>query len=443
VTRDEIRELLTRGRDAAPAAAAVPSYRRAAILRRVRDGVVRRREEFVDAIVSEARKPIAFARAEVDRACVTLEISAEEATRYGGEILPVDLEPRVERAWCAVERFPKGLVAALTPFNFPLNLALHKVAPAIACGCPVALKPSPRTPGPARLLAEEIAATDWPAGAFALIECANEDAEVLWMEETVAVVSFTGSDAVGWAIKSQAPRKTVVLELGGNAGALVASDADLDDAARKLALSAFAHAGQVCIKVQRIFAERNVFPAFLERFAMAARSLPAGDLRDPATVVSPLIDESAARRVASWIAEAASAGATTVVGGPREGDFVPATVLTGVPESASVACREVFGPVAVVEPCDSFDEGLARINRSTYGLQAAVFTRDLTAARRAFETLLVGGVIVNDAPSLRVDNFPYGGVKASGFGREGVRSAIQEYTEPRVLVVAGTRYPER
>ena len=297
------------------------------------------------------------------------------------------------------------------------------------------LKPSPRTPGPARLLAEEIGATDWPRDAFALIECANEDAGVLWSDDAVTVVSFTGSDAVGWPIRAQAHRKTVILELGGNAGALIAADADLDDAARRLSISAFAHAGQVCIKTQRIFAERRIFPAFLERFAAAARALPAGDLRDPATVISPLIDEPAARRVSSWIEEARACGATTVVGGPRDGDFVPATVLTGVPDAASVVCREVFGPVAVVEPCDTVDEGLARINASAiYGLQAAVFTRDLAAVRRAFETLAVGAVIVNDATSLRVDNFPYGGVKSSGFGREGVRSTILEYTEPRVLV---------
>ncbi len=433
VGRDALEGAIARADEAFARTRRLPSGKRAAILRLIRDGIEARREEFVESIVAEAGKPVRLARGEVDRCLLTLQIASEEATRIGGEILPVDVDPRAEGAWCAVERFPKGIVSALTPFNFPLNLVVHKVAPAIACGCPVLVKPSPRTPGPAALLAEEVAKTDWPAEAFALLICRNEDAPLLWRDERIAVVSFTGSDAVGWTVKQEAPRKTVVLELGGNAGAIVAADADLTSAAERLALSAFAYSGQVCIKAQRIFAARKVFSEFLDRFVRATESLRGGDLRDPATVLSPLIDEEAALRVASWIEEAVAAGARLHTGGKRQGRFVSPAVLTGAPPEAKVCRREVFGPVAVLEPFEDFEEAVARVNDSPYGLQAAVFTRDLPSVRRAFEELVVGGVIVNESPSLRIDNYPYGGVKASGFGREGIRSAIAEYTEPRVL----------
>ena len=433
----DIERAISRAAAALPATESIPSGKRAEALRRIGEAVARRRDEFVESIVEEAGKPVQFARGEVDRCLVTFRIAAEEAGRISGEVLPVDIDPRGEGAWCLVERFPKGVVSALTPFNFPLNLVAHKVAPAIACGCPVLLKPSPRTPGPASLLAEEIARTDWPADAFALLVCENGDAPPLWRDERIAVVSFTGSDTVGWKIKEEAPRKTVVLELGGNAGAVVAEDADLAQASRKLALSAFAYSGQVCIKVQRIFAARPVFSDFLDRFVGEASSLQRGDLRDPSTVLSPLIDEEAARRVASWIEEARAAGARLLTGGQREGRFVSPAVMTGVPRDAKVCRREVFGPVAVVEPFDTFEEALDLVNESPYGLQAAVFTRDIGRLRAAFSRLRVGGVIANESPSMRIDNFPYGGVKASGFGREGVRSAILEYTEPRVLFVSG------
>ncbi len=414
----------------------MPSWRRAETLRRIRDGIDRRRAEFVEAIVAEAGKPIRFAEGEVERCLVTFSIAAEEATRAGGEVITVDVEPRAEGLWCSVERFPKGVVAALTPFNFPLNLLAHKVAPAIACGCPVVAKPSPRTPRAALLLAEEIAKTDWPAGAFSVVVCDNADAPALWRDPRVAIVSFTGSDAVGWKIKEEAPRKTVVLELGGNAAAIVHDDADLDAAARQLAASAFAFGGQVCIKAQRILVSRAVFEPFLERFVAASRALPAGDLRDARTALCPLIDEEAARRVDAWIGEAVAAGAGSRLGGDRDGRWVPPTILTGVDSGAKVRRREVFGPVAIVDPYETFDEALAAANDTAYGLHAALFTRDIGRVRTAFRSLEVGGVLVNEPPSTRIDNFPYGGVKASGSGREGVRSAILEYTEPRVLLVS-------
>ncbi|HKB69670.1 MAG TPA: aldehyde dehydrogenase family protein [Thermoanaerobaculia bacterium] len=423
-------------RDAFDATRRMPSWKRAQALRQIRGGIARRRAEFADAIVAEAGKPLRFAEAEVDRCLVTFSLAAEEAGRTGGEVLAVDLEPRAESLWCAVERFPKGVVAALTPFNFPLNLLAHKVAPAIACGCPVVAKPSPRTPRAALLLAEEAAKTAWPAAAFSVVVCENADAPALWRDPRVAVLSFTGSDAVGWKIKEEAPRKTVVLELGGNAAAIVHDDADLDAAARKLASSAFAYAGQVCIKAQRILVSRAVFEPFLERFMAAARELPAGDLRDPKTALCPLIDEDAARRVDAWIEEALAAGAVRVAGGAREGRYVPPTILTGVDSEAKVRRREVFGPVAIVDPYDDFDGAIAAANDTAYGLHAAVFTRDIGRIRAAYRSLEVGGVLVNEPPSTRIDNFPYGGVKASGAGREGVRSTILEYTEPRVLLVS-------
>jgi acyl-CoA reductase-like NAD-dependent aldehyde dehydrogenase len=433
---EDISRAIAAAREAFETTRRIPSWKRAGALRAIREGVERRRAEFVEAIVAEAGKPVRYAEGEVDRCLVTFSLAAEEAGRGGGEVLAVDLEPRAEGLWCEVERFPKGIVAALTPFNFPLNLLAHKVAPAIACGCPVVAKPSPRTPRAALLLAEEAAKTGWPAGAFSVVVCDNADAPALWRDPAVAVVSFTGSDAVGWRIKEEAPRKTVILELGGNAAAIVHDDADLDDAARKLASSAFAYAGQVCIKAQRILVSRAVFEPFLERFAAAARALPAGDLRDAKTALCPMIDEEAARRVEAWIGEAVAAGALVRLGGGREGRYVPATILTGVGADAKVRRREIFGPVAIVDPYDGYPAAIAAANDSPYGLHAAVFTRDIGRVREAFRSLEVGGVLVNESPSTRIDNFPYGGVKASGAGREGVRSTILEYTEPRVLLVS-------
>jgi glyceraldehyde-3-phosphate dehydrogenase (NADP+) len=436
VNPPEILEAIGRASASFEATRAIPGWKRAEILLQIRDGISRRRAEFIETIVREARKPVRFASGEVDRCLVTFRLAAEEATRRPGEVLPVDLDPRSERSWCVVERFPRGVVSALTPFNFPLNLLAHKVAPAIACGCPVVAKPSPRTPAAAVLLAEEIARTEWPAGGFELVVCGNADSFPLWKDARIAVVSFTGSDAVGWKIKEESPRKSVVLELGGNAGAIVHDDADLPAAAEKLAMSAFAYSGQVCIKAQRIFARRGVFEEFLRLFERATDALPAGPLEDTRTVLSPMIDEDAARRVETWVGEAVAAGAKSVRSGKREGAYHPPVILTSVPDSAKVSCREVFGPVAVVEPYDEFEEAIRRVNASPYGLHSAVFTRDIGRIRQAYANLEVGGVLVNEPPSTRIDNFPYGGVKASGTGREGVRSAILEYTEPRVLLIS-------
>ena len=412
---------------------ALPGHRRAAMLRAVASYLAERRAELVATIVAEAGKPVRFAEAEAARGLTTLALAAEEATRVEGELVPADIEPRGEGALCIVRRFPVGVVTAITPFNFPLNLALHKVAPALAAGCPVILKPSPRTPLTADLLARAVEASGWPARAFSLLHADPDVARPLWTDPRVRLVSFTGSDTVGWKIQAEAAGKKVVLELGGNAAAIVCADADVADAAKKLAVAAFGYAGQVCIKAQRLLVAKEIAGPFREAFLAAARQMEPTDPKDEASVLGPMIDEASARRVASWIEEAKAAGATLLLSGRREGNRLWPTVAEDVPAGARIRDREVFGPVATIEEFASFADALQRANASSYGLQACVFTRDIGRVLNAFSELEVGGVIVNEAPTLRLDNFPYGGVKASGFGREGIRYAIEEMTEPRVL----------
>jgi glyceraldehyde-3-phosphate dehydrogenase (NADP+) len=326
-------------------------------------------------------------------------------------------------------------VSAITPFNFPLNLALHKVAPAMAAGNPVILKPSPRTPLTADLLGRAVEASGWPKGAFSLVHAEPEIARPLWTDQRIRCVSFTGSDAVGWKIKSEAARQKVILELGGNAAAIVCEDADWKDAAEKLGAAAFAYSGQVCIKAQRVFAARAVHDEFLEAFLRVARSIEPKDPADPSTLLGPMIDEENARRVESWVEEARQQGARLLLPMRRDGASLWPVVAVDVPAGAKIRDREVFGPVATVEPFDRLEDAVARANDTRYGLQASIFTRDIGRILKAFEGLEVGGVIVNEGPNLRIDNFPYGGVKASGSGREGIRYAIEEMTEPRVLFI--------
>jgi acyl-CoA reductase-like NAD-dependent aldehyde dehydrogenase len=375
----------------------------------------------------------------VDRAVLTFKTAAEEVTRLGGESIPLDLTEGNEGRWGLVERFPVGPVLAITAFNFPLNLVAHKVAPAMAAGCPMILKPAPQTPFTALALGEVILKAGWPQEALAVLPLNNAD--TAWLaekEDRIKLVSFTGSSKVGWNLKMHSGRKRVLLELGGNAALIVHGDwADLDDAALRTTYAAFSYAGQECVSLQRVFVERKIFQTFLWKGVEDAAKLAAGNPSDEATEVGPLIRLSDAERVETWMKEAIAGGAKLVAGGERQGSVVTPAILTGTKPGMAIRDEEVFGPVLTIEPYDDFEEALAEVNRSKYGLQAGLMTRDAGRILTAYRELEVGALIVGDTPSWRLDPMPYGGVKDSGLGREGVRSAINEMTEPRMLVMAG------
>ena len=434
-TPSEIESALAAAEAAAPRLAAMSRGERAALLRALLVEVEKRSADLARTITAEVGKPIFFSELEVARGKGTIRLGAEEASRFGGELVPIDGDASLVGAMALTARFPVGPVLAITPFNFPLNLLLHKLVPAIAAGCPVVVKPTPRAPRTALLLAETAVAAGWPAGILSVLPVPNESVMPLAADRRVALVSFTGSAEIGWRLKSALPRKPVVLELGGNAGVVVDETADLAKAATSCAAGALAFAGQVCISVQRVYAVREIFAEFRDRFVEEFRKVPTGDPFDPAVRCGPMIDEASAKRVEEWIASAEAAGATALVRGERRGSFHGPTLLTKVPPAQPIACEEVFGPVAIVEEVADFEEGLARIDDSRYGLQAGIFTARLDRARRAFARLRVGGVIVGDAPTFRHDGMPYGGVKDSGAGREGIRSAMTEMTEERLLVL--------
>lgn len=413
----------------------LPSHRRADILAHVAAGISERADELSEMIMLEAGKPVLFARAEVQRAVTTFILAAEEAKRMGGEVIPVDIEPRAEGFTCLTSRYPRGPMTAITPFNFPLNLVAHKVAPAISTGTPIILKPARQTPLTAYLLAEIIEQTSWPAGALSVVYCTDDLAEKLVTDERIRTLSFTGSDRVGWKLKNLAGKKRSLLELGGDAAAIVAADADLDWAASRCAQGAFAYAGQICISIQRLFVDEKVYDAFLSRLVEATQKLPVGDPADPATIVGPLISEESAKRVEAWVDEARHAGARLHHGGTRNGKLYQPTIMDQMPAGIRLSCDEVFGPVVWMEPYSDFEKVLTRVNESRFGLQASLFTRDIGRILRAWRELDVGGVVINEFPMMRVDNFPYGGVKDSGEGREGVRAAMDELTETRVLLL--------
>jgi acyl-CoA reductase-like NAD-dependent aldehyde dehydrogenase len=406
---------------------------RRAVLEAIAQALVTRARDFEDVICQEAGKPRTLARTEVRRATEVFRLAAAELSRFGGSVVPVDLDAASDGLECEVRRFPAGVVVGIVPFNFPLNLGAHKVAPALAVGAPIIIKPPPQAPGAQLLLAEVAQAAGADPAALQVLPCETAVAEQLATSPQVRVLSFTGSAKVGWHLKQKAPGR-VVLELGGNAAVLVGADADLDWAAARCVAGGFGYAGQVCIKVQRIYVERSVHQAFLERFLALARAVPTGDPSEEATLCGPVIDDTSALRITSWVEEAVGQGARTLLGTQRQGRLLFPTVLADVPPTAKVAREEVFGPVVAVWPVDSWEAGLEAVNATEYGLQAGVFTRNLGNVRQAFHRLEVGGVIVNDAPSYRSDNYPYGGSKASGLGREGVRSAMEELTEERVLV---------
>ena len=412
-----------------------PTFERVRLLQAIVDGLRQRSDELADIIVAEAGKPLTLARGEVARAVNTFTLAAEEAKRMGGELLPLDLQPDAAGRLGITARFPLGPMAAIAPFNFPLNLVAHKVAPALASGNTVVLKPASKTPVASLILGEIAAAAGLPAGVLNVVPADTETASRLLDDDRIRMISFTGSAAVGWAIRSRAGTRKVLLELGGNAAAIIEPDADLEFAARRCALGSFAYSGQICISVQHVLVARQVMDEFRSLFVRAVAELGTGDPRDEKTVVGPMISEDEAKRIEAWVEEACSAGAKLLAGGSRKGNLYEPTVLEGTDASMKVGCREVFGPVATIDAYDDFPSALARVNSSCYGLQAGVFTKDVGRIFEAFRELEVGGVIVNDYPTFRVDHMPYGGVKESGLGREGVRYSMEEMTEQKLLVL--------
>jgi acyl-CoA reductase-like NAD-dependent aldehyde dehydrogenase len=413
----------------------LPAFERQRVLRRVAQSISQQKDEFSRTLAQEAGKPIKAARTEVDRAVFTFNVAAEESTRIYGEYLPLDWQEYTVGRWGIVRRFPLGPIAGITPFNFPLNLVAHKVAPAIAAGCPLVLKPAPQTPLCSILLAEAVQQAGWPDGGLNVIPLSNDDAGLLVSDDRLKMISFTGSAAVGWAIKRNAGKKKVILELGGNAALIVHSDADLPFAAERCVAGAFAYAGQTCISVQRVLVERSVYGKFVDLLIAGASKLRVGDPMEESTDVGPLIRESDAIRAADWIQEAVRGGARLLCGGQRKGPLLEPTVLTGTRTDMKVNCQEIFAPVVTVEPYDDFDKAIRQVNSSAYGLQAGIFTRDAKLMFTAYEELEVGGLIAGDVPSFRIDHMPYGGIKDSGLGREGLRYAIEEMTEPKLLVM--------
>lgn len=412
----------------------LPASRRYEILSAVARGLQERREVFARSISDEAGKPLKDARGEVGRAILTFTTAAEEAKRIGGEWMPLDVLEATAGQWALIRRFPLGPIGAISPFNFPLNLVAHKLAPAIAAGNSVVLKPASSTPLTALRLAALLYECGLPEGALSVLPCPGALGERLVTDDRLKMITFTGSPAVGWGLKGKAGRKRVTLELGGNAGCVVHKDADINRAVARCAAGAFAFSGQSCISVQRIFVHRDVVDVFREGFVAKASALRVGPPSDESTDVGPMIDEDAARRAESWIQEAASLGARVLCGGKRTGAFLEPTVLADTRPDMKVNCQEVFAPVATIIPYDDVRAALAEVNDSRYGLQAGLFTRDIGLAFEAYETLDVGGLIVNEIPSYRVDPMPYGGVKDSGLGREGIRWTIQEMTEEKLFL---------
>jgi acyl-CoA reductase-like NAD-dependent aldehyde dehydrogenase len=413
----------------------LPAFERQRVLRQIAAGIQERKEEFVRVLAQEAGKPIKTARIEVERGIFVFNIAAEESVRGYGEYLPLDWLQSTAGRWGIVRRFPLGPIAGITPFNFPLNLVAHKVAPAIAAGCSIVLKPAPQTPLTSLLLAEVVQMAGWPDGGLSVVPLSNDDAELLVTDERIKLISFTGSAGVGWAIKNKAGKKKVVLELGGNAGVIVHSDSDLSYAAERCVTGGFGYAGQACISVQRILVEHSVYGKFTDLLLAGVSKLRMGDPLDESSDLGPLIRESDAIRAADWIQEALRGGARLLCGGKRKGSMLEPTVLTGTKPDMKVNCQEIFAPVVTVEPYQDFAGALKALNNSPYGLQAGLFTRDAKLIFQAYEELEVGGLIAGDVPTFRVDHMPYGGIKDSGVGREGVRDAIQDMTEPKLLVM--------
>jgi glyceraldehyde-3-phosphate dehydrogenase (NADP+) len=416
----------------------LPAYARRDALAHVAACIERDADDLAVLLSRESGKPIRDARGEVARGALTFRTAAEEALRINGEWLPLDWAPANKGRHGIVRRYPIGPVAGISPFNFPLNLAAHKVAPAIAAGCSIVLKPPSKDPLTMLRVAEYLSETDLPAGAVSILPMDRPTGDRMVSDDRFKLLSFTGSPSIGWKMKAEAGKKKVVLELGGNAGAIVDESADLDWAVERLVYGAFAYAGQVCISVQRIFVVRSIYEEFEARFAERAARVKVGDPLDPDTELGPMVDEGAVERTARWVAEALDGGARALVRGEPDGRWFGPTVLVDVPRDAMICSEEAFAPVVNLFPVDSFDAAVAEINDSRFGLQCGVFTGSLERTLLAHDELDVGGVIVNDVPTWRTDSMPYGGVKDSGLGREGLRWSIEDMTEPRLLAFART-----
>ncbi len=429
----EIETAIAKATEAFHVTRKMPTWKRADVLEKISAGIASRREELAQTIAWEAGKPIRTARIEVDRAVFTFKVAAEESKRIYGDVVALDWIPGTEGREAQVRRVPLGPVAGITPFNFPINLVAHKVAPAFAVGDPVIIRPASQTPISALKLAEIVAAAGWPAGAFSVVPSSTQNAKPLVEDERIRLLTFTGSPAVGWALKTAAGRKRVTLELGGNAGVIVHNDADLSYAAERVAWGGFSYAGQSCISVQRIYVHESIYDAFVQELVRRVKALKYGDPLDEATDVGPMIDQGAAERVEAWVAEAQKDGATVLTGGTRDGNLWQPTVLTDIKPEMRVSCQEVFAPLVGLYRYSDVKQAIASLDDSDFGLQAGLFTRDLNIAKAAFDDVEVGGLMVNDVPTFRIDHMPYGGVKQSGFGREGLRYAMEEMSELKLL----------
>ena len=412
----------------------LPSYQRSRICAEVASGIQDRSDEFSKIIAQESGKPLIYARAEVARSVSTFEIASQEALRLDGEMLTLDITESAHGKAGLTRRFPIGPIAGICPFNFPLNLVAHKVAPALACGNPIIIKPASSTPLTALLLGEIVQNTQAIEGSLSVLPCTSKNATPLVEDPRLKMVTFTGSPNVGWDIKKRAGRKKVVLELGGNAGVIVEPDAEIDLAAKKIAFGAFVYSGQVCISVQRVFVHASKYDDLLESLISETQVFRPGDPLDEKVTMGPMIDLENAERIESWVNEAVAEGAKIQTGGKRDKSYYPPTILTNVNPNLPVACSEAFGPILIVNSYTNFNDAIKAVNNTDFGLQAGVFTNNMNKALGAFNQLDVGGVVINDIPTFRVDNMPYGGVKDSGFGREGIKYSLREMTEIKLLV---------
>jgi len=412
-----------------------PAYKRQDVLMHCVKRFQERFDELAYSLCIEAGKPIKDSRGEVSRLIDTFRVAAEESVRIYGEVMPLDISPRAEGYRGMWKKVPVGPCSFISPFNFPLNLAAHKVAPAIAVGCPFVLKPASLTPLGAIIMGEVLAETDLPEGTFSILPCRRDGAALFTEDDRLKLLSFTGSPSVGWNLKAKAGKKKVVLELGGNAAVIVDEDADVEDAVERIVIGAFYQSGQSCIGVQRILIHESIYEDVKSRLVSKTKELVCGDPLNEDTFIGPMISEKEATRLDGWIQSAVTAGATLLCGGSRTGAMLQPTLLEGVPKTEPLCAQEAFGPAAVLTKFSNFDDALDEVNDSVFGLQAGIFTRDLYKAQQAWDTLDVGGVVIGDVPSWRVDNMPYGGVKDSGLGREGIRWAIEDMSEPRLMVI--------